>query len=263
SYFPEPNLSEETSENGATLIYKAASGEIEIDAATATPWIGVYSPSGLLVNADDGRDIAARLHYDFDLAAGESSLGQVAQKGISKQALLDDLSVVVSNELAQPQYSGVSLSYIPVGDINEDEVVDVMDIDDFAADLRTGQPLPASADLNGDGNVTFDDRVFLVRNVLNTFLGDANLDGEFNSSDLSLVFQASEYFDEKVGNSVWATGDWNGDGEFTSGDLVAAFKENSYEAGPRPPLTVPEPVAFAPFVAFALLLTGYRRKPGR
>jgi hypothetical protein len=61
-------------------------------------------------------------------------------------------------------------------------------------------------------------------------LGDANLDGRFNSSDLVQVFAAGQYEDALAGNSTWSTGDWNGDGEFTTSDLVLAFQVGQYVA---------------------------------
>jgi hypothetical protein len=61
-------------------------------------------------------------------------------------------------------------------------------------------------------------------------IGDANLDGVFDSSDFILVLQAGEYEDSIPGNSVWADGDWNRDGEFTSRDLVVAFQLGMYRS---------------------------------
>ncbi len=61
-------------------------------------------------------------------------------------------------------------------------------------------------------------------------VGDSNLDGLFDSSDLVTIFQAGEYEDALQDNSTWAEGDWNGDREFTSEDLVLAFQAGSYEA---------------------------------
>ncbi len=57
--------------------------------------------------------------------------------------------------------------------------------------------------------------------------GDANLDGVFDAADLILVFQAGQFEDGLVGNSVWATGDWNGDGEFDTSDIIAAYLANA------------------------------------
>ncbi|MCA9196978.1 MAG: hypothetical protein KDA87_05540, partial [Planctomycetales bacterium] len=88
-----------------------------------------------------------------------------------------------------------------------------------------------------------EDLVFLIHNLHNTYFGDANLDGEFNSQDLVRIFTAGEYEDDIAGNSLWLEGDWNGDGDFTSSDLVLAFQDGGYELGPKPQQTqfVPEP----------------------
>ena len=59
-------------------------------------------------------------------------------------------------------------------------------------------------------------------------MGDANLDGVFDSSDLVAVFIVGQYEDNVPQNSSWATGDWNCDQEFTTSDLVAAFQANLF-----------------------------------
>ena len=71
----------------------------------------------------------------------------------------------------------------------------------------------------------------MIEEVLGTTIGDANLDGRFDSSDLILVLSANEYEDSIPLNSTWAEGDWNADGEFTSRDIVAAFMTGAYEGG--------------------------------
>jgi hypothetical protein len=60
-------------------------------------------------------------------------------------------------------------------------------------------------------------------------VGDANLDGRFNSQDLISIFQAGEYLDEISDNSTWEEGDWTCDGDFDTGDLVAAFQAGNCE----------------------------------
>ena len=127
------------------------------------------------------------------------------------------------------------------GDVNNDGNIDVGDIDAISTAIRTGVT-DAKFDLNEDGQVTRSDHVMLVTDILNTWLGDSNLDGEFNSGDFVKVFQASEFEDGIDGNSTWATGDWNGDGDFTTGDFVVAFQQGEYERGPKAAAnTVPEP----------------------
>ena len=113
-----------------------------------------------------------------------------------------------------------------------------------------------------DGSLTDPtERANYVHDVLGTWIGDSNLDGEFNSTDFVVVFQAGEYEDGAVGNSVWATGDWNGDKEFNSTDFVAAFVDGGFELGARPAVAaVPEPVAGTLFfTALALMLPLIRR----
>ena len=72
----------------------------------------------------------------------------------------------------------------------------------------------------GDGKVTWHE---------NRPLGDANGDGDFDTSDLVQVFAWGQYEDGITGNSGFAQGDWNGDGEFDSADLVAAFQAGNFE----------------------------------
>ncbi|MEZ6116301.1 MAG: hypothetical protein R3C28_06980 [Pirellulaceae bacterium] len=77
--------------------------------------------------------------------------------------------------------------------------------------------------------------------MVKTYFGDANLDREFNSSDLVTVFESGLY--ETGTLASWSSGDWNGDGEFNSADFVVAFEDGGYEQGPRNVVTVPEPHA--------------------
>jgi len=112
------------------------------------------------------------------------------------------------------------------GDFDQSGVVDVYDLDLLGYALRTG-PEP-QFDLNADGQLNDLDWRTMVYDVLTTSFGDANLDGQFDSSDLVLVFQAGEYEDSLATNSTWAGGDWNGDGEFSSADIIFAFQTGGY-----------------------------------
>ena len=143
------------------------------------------------------------------------------------------------------------------GDLNADGAVDVGDLDLQGTWLVGGAPDAAAADLNDDGEFDFGDRSYLVETILNTFLGDANLDGEFNSSDFVTVFAAGEYEDDTAGNSTWSEGDWNGDGEFSSADFVVAFASGGYEKGPRP-AAVPEPSALGLISLAGLFIRRFR-----
>jgi hypothetical protein len=105
--------------------------------------------------------------------------------------------------------------------------------------------------------------VFFDGAGLRTWIGDTNLDLEFDSSDLVQVLRAGLYDDLIPGNATWATGDWNGDTEFDSGDLVAAFQEGGYDRGPRMSVTlVPEPSTCAMLLAGLLAIAATRRLTG-
>ena len=96
-------------------------------------------------------------------------------------------------------------------------------------------------DLNQDNEMDANDVEYWAKSIRGTWIGDANLDGEFNTADLTLVFQAAEYEDARRRNSTWAEGDWNGDREFDTSDLVRAFSDGGFERGHRNAAAVPEP----------------------
>ena len=142
------------------------------------------------------------------------------------------------------------------GDFNGNGELDAEDIDILNADIRAGIGLPAQ-DLNGDGAINAADRTAWVHDLKNTWFGDANLDGEFNSSDFVQVFTAGKF--ESDVDATWADGDWNGDGRFNSSDFVAAFGDGGFEIGPRAVENVPEPSAIV-LVGFATLAILRKRK---
>lgn len=125
------------------------------------------------------------------------------------------------------------------GDLFSDESIDVRDIDLLSTGIRNGN-LHSRFDLNGDGQNDRMDREFWVYQIKDTYFGDSNLDGEFDSSDLIKVFQAGRYEDGVSTDASWMDGDWDGDGDVDTNDLIVAFAEAGYERGPRA-IQVPEP----------------------
>ena len=117
-------------------------------------------------------------------------------------------------------------------DFNDDGQLDALDVDQLCAALGSDDP---RFDLDHNGLVNRDDVDFLVKQMLRSTPGDANLNGIFNSEDFVIVFQAGEYEDGIAGNSGWAEGDWNCDGDFSSSDMVLAFVNGGYVAEARLP----------------------------
>ncbi len=149
-------------------------------------------------------------------------------------------------------------------DLNDDSVCDVQDIDLLTQKVLEGTN-EAAYDLNGDGLVDQADRTVWVKDLVVTWYGDANLDGEFNSGDLVAVLSSGTY--EADVDSGWGTGDFNGDGRTNSSDLVTALADGGYEAGPRAAVaSVPEPssgLLLSLALGSLLALRRARRRPDR
>jgi hypothetical protein len=144
------------------------------------------------------------------------------------------------------------------GDVNADGVVDAADIDAMATAVINNET-DSQYDLDGNGTVSDADRLYLIGTVLNTYLGDANLDLEFSSSDLVTVLASGTY--EADVASGWATGDFNGDARTNTSDLVAALADGGYEVGPKAAVAaVPEPAALGLLSIGLMVVIDYRRR---
>ena len=126
------------------------------------------------------------------------------------------------------------------GDFNGNGVLDLADINMLVWESAS-QENNAKFDLNEDQLVNQTDVTVWAKDLANTWIGDANLDGEFNSGDLVVIFTAGK--SELDTDANWGEGDWTGDHRFNSSDLVAAFTDGGYELGPRPVIAVPEPTS--------------------
>jgi hypothetical protein len=128
--------------------------------------------------------------------------------------------------MASPSAGGTP-GRAPLADWNHDGRLNEQDIDLLCAAI---QAQDTAFDLTADDRVDQDDLIALVEQAMGTAIGDANLDGRFNSSDLVQTFQFGEYEDAIAGNSTWSDGDWNCDGDFTSADLVFALQRGGWQA---------------------------------
>ncbi len=143
---------------------------------------------------------------------------------------------------------------LPAFDFNADGDVDLTDIDLLIGKIIVGSDEQVF-DVNADGMVDEGDLRALVTDSekMNTYLGDANLDLQFDSNDMVQVFTAGKY--EREDSAGWAEGDWNGDGLFNSSDMMAAFVGGGYEQGHRTDaVMVPEPGGWLLFVLGAIPL---------
>ena len=147
------------------------------------------------------------------------------------------------------------------GDFNGDGVLDSADIDDLTAISAAGTN-PLSHDLTGDSLVDMLDVNVWVKDLFQSWIGDANLDKEFSSSDLVTVLGSGTY--EADLPAVWSTGDFNGDGQADSGDLVAALSDGGYELGPPAAVAaVPEPTSCLPLIFAGVSIIGMKRRSRR
>ena len=138
-------------------------------------------------------------------------------------------------------YNPPVLPPLGTGDFNGNSNLDVADVDLLIHEIVANTHDP-SFDLTDDNVVDQVDLTTWVKDLKQTWFGDANLDGQFNNLDLVAILQAGQYQDGIVGNSTWATGDWNADGEFDRQDIVVALQDGGYgQAGLAAVSAVPEP----------------------
>ncbi|GAB4185861.1 MAG: hypothetical protein Kow00105_00270 [Phycisphaeraceae bacterium] len=133
------------------------------------------------------------------------------------------------------------------GDFDGDNAVTANDIDELFAHF--GNP---AYDLTGDNTANNLDVIHLVRVILGTEYGDADLDGDVDLHDfnrLALAFGT---------NGGWANGDFSGNGVINNTDLITLQTYFGFTA-PQNTQAIPEPAALTLFtLALPALLTRQR-----
>lgn len=122
----------------------------------------------------------------------------------------------------------------PSGDFNADGTIAFDDIDLLGVEVRVGTSRP-KFDLNMDSVVDAMDIKYLVENVLQTRLGDANLDGGVGFEDFVSL---STNFSKAA--SSWADGDFNGDGQVTFADFNTLSNNFGFRAEAAPTTSGPK-----------------------
>ena len=227
---------------------------------------GMTEPNGLGIPTGEQEFFLADYRGDEKLIINTWEQIDLTNLGSAKSVKLSFTSSDVHEEFGinTPQYVAIdNLTFAPdslLGDLDGNGVLDAVDMHLLSVAVRNGDA-SSVFDLNADGGVNQGDRTFWVHELKNTYFGDANLDGEFNTDDFTSIFQFAQYEDAIEGNSTWERGDWDGNGDFETGDLVRAFQDGGFELGPRlDPRTamVPEPFG-VPIVALAWLGFAFRR----
>jgi hypothetical protein len=163
----------------------------------------------------------------------------------------DGVDLYSREHASATQRPKLSILYTPTptpsmsGDFNLDDVIDGADIDMLIAAIAAGSTDPAF-NVDDVGGVDWQDVDFLVRDILSTEYGDANLDGSVDATDFG-IWESHKF----QSNTGWASADFNGDGitdvsdfnlwnqhGFENGPAVAASAPRT----PRAPLTMDTPM---------------------
>ena len=240
----------------------AGAGDLQYDAGDDGPWVNhiVVKEDDWIQYYRDGELTGEVFVLEEQLSVDPLPFVMGGQDGAEHWAgYLSDVRLF-DHALTEDEIDDLAAPPSPLdGDYNGNGQLDAEDLDLQAVEIAGGQDPPAF-DLTGDGLVNEDDRVFWLHDLKGTWVGDADLDGLFDSADFVAVFVEGKY--ETGETAGWVQGDWNADLVFDSGDFVAAFVDGGYEIGPFPGAVqaVPEPSAIVLSLLGLIALSGLRRR---
>ena len=158
-------------------------------------------------------DLDGAVTASIDGGALLANLGSVGDVGWADGDFTGDGSVNASSDGAI-LLAGLGSSGPGAADLNGDQQANALDIDFLFDQIGQGSS-DLALDLNGSGSVDQADVDFLVRILLQTDFGDANLDGLISASVDGAALLAS--LGQGFGQG-WGDGDFSGDKQVTASD---------------------------------------------
>lgn len=205
-----------------TVTYDATTGRLSLQSGHRLTALQLHSRSGLLTSpfpANPGPFDVATSHdiFRFDFQEFNANILTVQLPAqLSWEQVHEDL-----------QIDGARATGGDIGNVRFTCTSCGLDVDSVRKAVAAGTHARWS-DVNGDARTNVDDLVSLLSEHLQSSIGDANLDGQFDARDLVRVFQRGQFEDTISDNATWADGDWNGDSDFDSSDFVIAFQKGLY-----------------------------------
>lgn len=208
--------------NAAAVSVMAPTLHMSSTAGTFVAAQGIPNTDVVIARFSDTRTNPSAGDYTVTVAWGDgttdSSTGSAPHVSVVVDPYYGGFDVIGSHTYAKSGQYALSVTISVTGnpgnciaaagtlaaDFNNDGIVDGTDIDLLYAHF--GQN--ATYDLTGDLDHTVDqsDVDYLVKTVLQSYYGDANLDGEVEFADFQVLLE------NWCTGSGWAQGDWNGDG---------------------------------------------------
>ncbi len=186
-------------------------------------------PVEIVLNIDADYDVRVRLFEQLDVKGTFEEAQETLEHRGPVRLIADINDDHLLDLVLSPQtVTGMIVHYnqspapFPAGDINRDGTITVADVDAFCMAFRLEDP-SSELDVNRDRQINEADHAYLVEDLLHLVYGDANFDGQFDSSDLVLLFAAGHY-EKTDAPATWGEGDFNCDGRFDSADLVKALQ---------------------------------------